>query len=273
MKLALIQQCTSYNKESNINKGMEALKKAAHQGAQIVCYSELAFEPFYPQEKAKSNVIELSETVPGPTTEAFSSLAAQYGVVVVFNLLEKDGTNTYDTSPIINSDGTLLGKTRMIHITDYPCFHEKGYYKPGNLGAPVYNTKYGKIGIAICYDRHFPEYMRALALNGAEIVVVPQAGTADEWPDGLYEAELEVASFQNGYYTALCNRVGKEKKIEFSGESFVCNPDGKVIARADKDCEEILFCDINLNEAKNSHAKKLFLRDRRPDLYDKWLSK
>ena len=217
MKIALIQQPASYDKESNLTKGIEAFKKAAQQGAQLICYSELAFEPFYPQEKAKSNIMDLAETIPGPTTEAFSSLAAQYGIAVVLNLFEKDGDYTYDTSPIINSDGTLLGKTRMVHITDYTFFHEKDYYKPGNLGAPVYNTAYGKIGIAICYDRHFPEYMRALALNGADIVVVPQAGAVDEWPEGLYEAKLRVASFQNGYFTALCNRVGKEKKHRICG--------------------------------------------------------
>ena len=273
MKIALIQQHASYDKENNLTKGLEALKNAALQGAQLICYAELAFEPFYPQEKAKPNVKVLAETIPGPTTEAFTSLAAQYGIAVVLNLFEKDGDDTYDTSPIINSDGTLLGKTRMVHITDYTFFHERGYYRPGNLGAPVYNTSYGKIGIAICYDRHFPEYMRALALNGAEIVVVPQAGAVDEWPEGLYEAELQVASFQNGFFTVLCNRVGKEQNIEFAGESFVCNPEGKVIARAGKGTEEILFCDIDINEVKNSHAKKLFLKDRRPDLYDKWLLK
>ena len=119
----------------------------------------------------------------------------------------------------------------MIHITDYDCFHERGYYCPGDSGAPVYETAYGKIGVAICYDRHYPEYMRALTLSGAEIVFVPQAGAVGEWPEGLYEAELRVAAFQNGYFTALCNRVGQEPKLNFAGESFVCDPSGCVIAR------------------------------------------
>ena len=119
----------------------------------------------------------------------------------------------------------------MVHITDYPCFHEKGYYAPGT-GAPVYETRFGRIGVAICYDRHYPEYMRALALGGAELVVVPQAGAVGEWPDGLYEAEMQVAAFQNGYFVALCNRVGEEECLTFAGESFVCAPDGRLIARA-----------------------------------------
>ena len=137
------------------------------------------------------------------------------------NLFEKDGEYTYDTSPVIDSDGSLIGKTRMVHIPDYENFHERCYYSPGNLGPGVFQTAVGKLGIAICYDRHYPEYMRAMAVKGAELVIIPQAGAVGEWTDGMYEAEMRVASFQNGYYTALCNRVGKEEKLEFSGESFV----------------------------------------------------
>jgi N-carbamoylputrescine amidase len=158
----------------------------------------------------------------------------------------------------------------MVHITDYACFHEKSYYKPGNNGAPVYQTEFGNIGVAICYDRHYPEYMRYLALNGAEIVFIPQAGAVDEWPEGLNEAELRVAAFQNGYFTALCNRVGKEEYLTFAGESFVCNPNGSIIAKAEKSREEILYCEVDLAEVKSSHAKKLFFKDRRPELYKDW---
>jgi len=249
---------------------MDAVRKAAEQGAQIICFAELAFEPFYPQNKASDNNLELAETVPGPTTEKFSSLAMELGVVIILNLFEKDRNSTYDTSPMINSDGNLLGKTRMIHITDYTCFHEKGYYFPGDQGVPVYDTAFGKVGISICYDRHFPEYMRALALGEAEIVFIPQAGAVGEWPQGLYEAEMRVAAFQNGYFSALCNRVGEEPKLTFAGESFVCDPSGKVIARADEGTEEILYCDCDLDLVKESHARKLFFRDRRPQLYREW---
>jgi N-carbamoylputrescine amidase len=114
--------------------------------------------------------------------------------------------------------------------------------------------------------------MRALALNGADLVVVPQAGCVDEWPEGLFEAELRVAAFQNGYFTALCNRVGKEPRLEFAGESFVCDPSGRVIARAGRGSEETLLCDVNLDEARDSHARRLFLRDRRPDQYGGWFA-
>ena len=160
----------------------------------------------------------------------------------------------------------------MIHITDYACFHEQGYYTPGDTGAPVYDTRTGRIGVAICYDRHYPEYMRALAVGGADLVVVPQAGAVSEWPEGLYEAEMRVAAFQNGYYVALCNRVGEEDCLTFAGESFVCAPDGQVIARAAAMEDAILYADVDLAATTTSHARRLFLRDRRPDLYGAWIA-
>jgi N-carbamoylputrescine amidase len=210
--------------------------------------------------------------VPGPTTERFAELARRAGVVVVLNLYERDGREAYDCSPVIDADGRLLGRTRMIHITDYACFHEQGYYTPGNTGAPVYDTRAGRIGVAICYDRHYPEYMRALALGGADLVVVPQAGSVGEWPDGLYEAEMRVAAFQNGYSVALCNRVGPEDCLTFGGESFVTDPEGQVIARAPALQDAILYADIDPGAAARSHARRLFLRDRRPELYSGWFN-
>jgi len=272
MRIALVQQHATHDLKDNLRRGLEALTVAAGDGAQLVCFAELAFDPFYPQRPAGESSAELAEKVPGPITEAFSRRAAELGVVVVLNLYERDGEECYDCSPVIDADGTLVGRTRMVHITDYACFHEQGYYTPGDTGAPVFATRVGKIGVSICYDRHYPEYMRALAVAGAELVVVPQAGAVGEWPDGLYEAELRVASFQNGYFTALCNRVGSEECLNFAGESFVCAPDGRVVARAPLGEDHILVADIDLAEAAASHARKLFLRDRRPELYADWLA-
>ncbi|MFA7419810.1 MAG: nitrilase-related carbon-nitrogen hydrolase [Melioribacteraceae bacterium] len=272
VKIALVQQKASVNKEENISKGIEAVKKAASDGAKIICFAELAFTKFFPQNRS-AKPLDIAESVPGKTTELFSKLAKELGVVIILNLYEQDRENTYDSSPVINADGKILGVTRMIHITDYECFYEKDFYTPGNTGAPVYETAFGKIAVAICYDRHYPEYMRALAINGAQIVFIPQAGAVGEWPEGLYEAEMRVAAFQNGYYTALCNRVGEEECLNFSGESFVCDPDGEVIARAGIGTDEILFCNIDLEKNDNSHAKRLFMRDRRPELYKEWFGK
>jgi N-carbamoylputrescine amidase len=271
MRIALVQQRATGDRVVNRTHGLAALEEAARQGAQLVCFAELAFEPFHPQFPARGSVVHLAETVPGPTTEAVAELARRHGVAVVLNLLERDGDRTYDSSPVIGPDGRLLGRTRMVHVPDYAGFHERGYYTPSDLGAPVYETAVGKIGVAICYDRHYPEYMRALGLAGAKVVVVPQAGTADEWPSGLFEAEMRVAAFQNGYFTALCNRVGRESDLEFSGESFVCDPEGKVVAQAGRGTEEILVTDLDLDRIERSPARRLFLRDRRPDLYSDWL--
>ena len=271
MRIALVQQHATPDKPANVARGLEALERAARDGAELVAYAELAFERFHPQQPASGNPLSLAETVPGPITDIFAKKARELGVVVVLNLYERDGERAFDCSPVIDADGSLLGRTRMIHITDYPCFHEQGYYTPGDTGAPVYRTRAGQVGVAICYDRHYPEYMRALALGGADVVVVPQAGSIGEWPDGLYEAEMQVAAFQNGYFVALCNRVGEEDCLTFAGESFVCAPDGRVLARAPAGRDAVLASDLDIQDNAASHARRLFMQHRRPELYPAWL--
>ena len=271
MKLALIQQPASHDRQANLEVGISAARLAAENGADLICFAELAFDRFYPQQQATPAELALAVPIPGPSTDPFCEIARQHRCVIVLNVFESCNGKTYDSSPVIDADGSILGTTRMVHITDYPCFHEQGYYAQGDHGAPVYDTKVGRIGVAICYDRHYPEYMRALGVAGAQVVVVPQAGAVDEWPEGLYEAELRVAAFQNGYFTALCNRVGKEECLTFAGESFVCGPDGRTLSRAGQGTHEILYCDIDLGEIDRSHARKLFMRDRRPELYTNWI--
>jgi N-carbamoylputrescine amidase len=267
MKIALVQQHAVKDRDDNLRRGLAAFETAAAAGARLVAYAELGFDHFIPQRPATPEALALAEPIPGPTTEAFSGRAKELGVVAVLNLFERDGDDTYDCSPVIDADGTLIGKTRMVHAIDAPCFHEIGLYTPGDLGAGVFDTAAGRIGIAICYDRHFPEYMRALALKGADLVITPQAGAVDEWPAGLFEAEMQVASFQNGYFTALVNRTGEEDCITFAGESFVTDPMGRVIARAPKLEDHILYVDIDFGLLDACAARKHFLKDRRPDVY------
>ena len=272
MKIALIQQAASNDRQANFAKGVEAARSAAENGADLICFAELAFDRFYPQKVATAEEIKLAVEIPGPnSTDPICQIAKEQDCVIVLNVFESSDGKTYDSSPVIDADGTILGTTRMIHITDYPQFHEQGYYEPGNNNVEVFDTKHGKIGVAICYDRHFPEYMRALGVAGAEIVIIPQAGSVDEWPEGLYEAEMKVAAFQNGYFTALCTRVGEEECLTFAGESFVCGPDGRTLARAGQGVDEILYCDLKLAEIAESHAKQLFLKHRRPELYADWI--
>jgi N-carbamoylputrescine amidase len=273
MKIALIQHHATTDIAANVRRAIESSRRAAGEGAALIAFPELAFSPFYPQRPPTVDVRTLAEPVPGPTTEMFQTLARELGVVIVLNLFERDGDGTYDCSPVIDADGSFLGRTRMVHITEYPCFHERQYYRPSTLGAPVFETRAGSVGVAICYDRHFPEYMRALALEGADLVVVPQAGIVDEWPDGFFEAEMCTAAFQNGYFVALCNRVGGEECLTFAGESFVCGPEGAVRARAPKGQDAVLLVDIDLRDTANSHARRVLLHDRRPELYGEWMTR
>ncbi len=267
MKIALVQQHATKDPRENLDRGIAAFHKAVEGGAQLVAFAELAFLPFLPQSPATPQSVSYAETIPGPIVEKFRELARENETVVVLNLFETDGKNTYDSSPVIDADGTLLGTTRMVHIMDGMGFHEKGYYSPGNVRTFVYQTQIGRVGIAICYDRHFPEYMRNLGLEGAEIVLIPQAGATGEWPEGLFQAELQVAAFQNGYYTALVNRVGKEDFLHFSGESFVVDPEGIIIAQAPQNKDFILYADCDFSKITQSPAKKYFIPDRRPEFY------
>ena len=267
VRIALVQQHAGADGAENLRRGLAAAERAAAAGARLVAFAELAFSPFHPRNPSCGAApLELAEPIPGPTTEAFAALARRLGIVVVLNLYERDGDRAYDSSPVLDADGRLLGVTRMLHIAEMPGFHEQGYYAPGDRGMPVYATAAGRVGVAICYDRHYPEVMRALALGGAELVVIPQAGSVGEWPDGLYEAEVRVAAFQNGYFAALVNRVGAEPPLEFAGESFVSDPAGRVVARAPRGDDHVLVADLDLGEVARSHARRLFLRDRRPEL-------
>lgn len=273
MRIALIQQHASEDRRDNLRRALASMRRAAAEGADVAIFAELALDRFFPQCPSLPGAADLAEPVPGPTSDAISSRAAELGLVTVFNMYECDDRGRmFDSSPVYDADGTLLGVTRMVHITDFKWFHEKEYYHPGDRGAPVYETAVGRIGVAICYDRHYPEYMRALALAGADLVAIPQAGAVGEWPEGMYEAEVRTAAFQNGYFVALCNRVGREDELDFAGESFVCDPEGRVVARASGGRDHLLFVDVDLSLCGASTARRLFLRDRRPDLYGAWLS-
>ena len=276
MKLALIQCSATDDRSANVTQGLKSLEEAAQAGADLVVYPELAFTPFYPQHRKQCYAecegndlppLSLTEEIPGPTTELFCEAAKRLGVVVVLNLYARKGDAAFDASPVIDADGTLLGVTKMMHITQYEGFYEQDYYTAAGTQAPVYDTAAGRIGVAICYDRHYSEYLRALALQKADLVVVPQAGALNEWPEGLFEAELRVGAFQNGYYMALANRTGDEDVLTFGGGSFIVDPEGIVVARAPESEPFILYAGLDLQRCTESHARKLFLRDRRPEVY------
>jgi len=276
MRIALAQLSAGPDRAANLARALDAMGEAKRAGADLIAFPEVILDRFFPQVPDDRKALELAEPIPGPTTGRFAERARELGLVTVFNLYELDPATgrRFDSSPVFDADGRLLGVTRMIHITDYEGFHEQSYYFPGDHsegGVPVYDTRAGKIGVAICYDRHYPEVMRALGVAGAELVVIPQAGTVGEWPEGLYEAEVRTAAFQNGYFTALSNRVGVEGKLHFSGESFAVDPEGRVLARGKSLKEDLVLADLDLATCATSTARRLFWKHRRPELYGRWL--
>jgi N-carbamoylputrescine amidase len=271
VRIALAQQHASPDRGDNLSRALDAMQRARDHGAELIVFAELAIDRFFPQHQRRESARAIAEAIPGPATEAIGRQARDLRLVTVFNLYEADAAGScYDSSPVFDADGQILGITRMVHITDYACFHERAYYRPGDRGAPVYATRVGRVGVAICYDRHYPEYMRALGLAGAQVVAIPQAGAVGEWPEGLYEAEVRTAAFQNGYYAALCNRVGAEEKLTFAGESFVADPEGQVIARGKPLADDLVVADLDFARCERSTARRLFWHDRRPELYREW---
>jgi len=272
VKIALAQVSSSPDRGRNLERCLDAMRGAAAQAAGLVAFPEVVLDRFFPQRPGDEAARDLAEPIPGPSTERVAALARELGLVTVFNLYERaaDG-RTFDSSPVFDADGTLLGVTRMVHVAQYENFFEQDYYDLGDRGAPVYDTAVGRVGVAICYDRHYPEYMRALGVGGAQLVIIPQAGSVGEWPYGMFEAEVRTAAFQNGYFAALCNRVGVEEQLTFAGESFVSDPEGRVVARARSGEDDLLVADLDLGRAADSTARRLFWRDRRPELYRDWL--
>jgi len=267
VRIALAQTSADEDIGNNIEKAETFMKKAADEGARMICFPEMGFMRFFPQYRCDSRFFEYAESVPGPTVERFQKVAQELQLVTIINIYEKEGRGAYyNTSPVIDADGTLLGKSQMIHIAEEPLFNEKYYYKPGMTGFPVYNTQYGIIGVAICYDRHYPEQMRALTLGGAEIIFTPQAGIKGN-PIEPYETEMRAVSFSNQVFVALVNRIGKEDEMDFVGGSFVTEPTGEILSKAGTVREELLVIDCDLDRIDEMRRERPFLRDRRPELY------
>jgi N-carbamoylputrescine amidase len=266
VRVACVQMVMGQDHSGNERRALEAMSKAREQGASVIVFPELSFLPFFPAHPADPQYFEWAVPVPGPLVERFQHAARQHSLVTVINVYEKAGPGRYyDTSPVIDADGALLGVTRMAHIAEEPGFHEKFYYCPGNTAPRVYDTQAGRVGVSICYDRHYPEHLRALALLGAEIILVPTACLEGE-DFSMYEVELQAASFDSQVFTVFCNRTGTEEERTFAGRSFATGPDGRVISRAGPG-EEVLLVDCNLGMIDRIRKHRYYLRDRRPDLY------
>jgi len=248
------------------------LRQAAEQGAEVVCFQEIFYGPYFPADQDRK-WYALTEQVPdGPTTQRFADLAKELGVVLVLPVYEEEKTGIYyNTAAVVDADGSYLGKYRKHHIPHCaPGFWEKFFFKPGNLGYPVFETAAGRIGVYICYDRHFPEGARILGLNGAEIVFNPSATVAG-LSEYLWKLEQPAHAVANGYFVGAINRVGRERPWdigEFYGTSYFCDPRGQIVAEAPRDRDAVVVADLDLDKIEEVRQTWQFYRDRRPETYD-----
>jgi beta-ureidopropionase len=257
--------------DAQLKKVLGFVEEAARQKVQILCFQELFNGPYFCAEQT-TRWYDFTEPVPdGKTTRLFQDLAKKHGMVIIVPLYEREMDGVYyNTAAVIDADGTYLGKYRKNHIPQVaPGFWEKFYFKPGNLGYPTFQTKFARIGVYICYDRHFPEGARMLGLHGAEIVYNPSATVAG-LSEYLWKLEQPAHAVANGYFVGAINRVGTEKPWaigEFYGQSYFCDPRGKMLVTASRDKDELVVSDLDLDVIKGVRNTWQFFRDRRPETY------
>jgi N-carbamoylputrescine amidase len=272
--IGLIQSTGLASSEENLKEAIRSILEAADQGAQIICLQELYRSRYFCQQEDAGR-FSLAESIPGPSTDEFCRLAAELGVVIVAPLFEKRAEGLYhNTAVVIDVDGKLAGRYRKMHIPDDPCFYEKFYFTPGDTGFRSFPTRFGRVGVLICWDQWFPEAARLTALSGAEFIFYPTAiGHHD---DDRVHAEKQYAAWQtvqrghaiaNGVFVAAVNRVGREESMNFWGRSFVSDPFGEVIAQAGDHNPEILIAHCDREQIGETRRHWPFLRDRRIDAY------
>jgi N-carbamoylputrescine amidase len=278
--LGLLQHACTADPAANLKKTLALAERAAKQGANIICTQELFRSQYFCQNEDHGN-FKLAEPIPGPSTKAFQKLAKKHGVVIIASLFEKRASGLYhNTAAIIDADGSLLGIYRKMHIPDDPLYYEKFYFTPGDTGFRAWDTKFGKIGVLICWDQWYPEGARLTAMQGAEILFYP---TAIGWhpqekteygvnQHGAWETIQRSHAVANGCYVAAINRIGTETPIggpgiEFWGQSFVAGTSGQILAKASVDQEEVMLVPIDLDKVDVTRTHWPFLRDRRIDAY------
>jgi N-carbamoylputrescine amidase len=273
--VGLIQMSTAANPDANLATVLPRIRAAANKGARIVCLQELFRSRYFCQSEDHRN-FKLAETIPGPSTEALGKIAQDAKVVIVASLFEKRSAGVYhNTAVIIDADGSIAGKYRKMHIPDDPLYYEKFYFTPGDLGFPSFQTRYAKIGALVCWDQWFPEAARLATLGGAQILFYPTAiGWIPNEPRAVAQGQRSAweviqrsHAVANGVYVAAVNRVGREGKLRFWGNSFVAGPLGEIVARAGGEQDEILVAKCDLSKIEETRQSWPFLRDRRIDAY------
>lgn len=258
-------------KKANIDHQMKLVEEAAKQGVQMLCFQEIFTTPYFCAEQ-QTRWYDAVEKIPdGPTVKLMQEVAKQYGMVLIVPIYEEEISGIYyNSAAVIDADGKYLGKYRKTHIPHVaPGFWEKFYFRPGNLGYPCFDTAFARIGVYICYDRHFPEGARCLGLNGAEIIFNPSATVAG-LSEYLWKLEQPAHAAANGYFVGAINRVGTEAPWnigEFYGQSYFCDPRGQIIAEGSRDQDELVVADLDMDKIREVRNTWQFFRDRRPDAY------
>ena len=270
VRAAIVQTAWTGDQDSMIKKNVDYARQAAEQGAQVMCFQELFYGPYFCQVQENEHFAYAEPIPDGPTTKLMLDLAKETGMVLIVPIFEMEQEGFYyNTAAVIDADGTYLGKYRKNHIPHVKGFWEKFYFRPGNLGYPVFDTAVGKIGVYICYDRHFPEGWRALGLNGAKIVFNPSAvdrGLSMH----LWNLEQPASAVANEYFIGAINRVGKEEfgDNDFYGSSYFVDPRGQIVGDSASDTEEeLVIRDLDLDTVEEVRQQWAFYRDRRPDAY------
>jgi N-carbamoylputrescine amidase len=269
MKISTIQIQGTSDIEANRAEAKRLIAEAAAAGAELIVLPEMSILEFFPRLPHHYEYFDLAEPIPGPTSDWFSSVAREHGVHIVYNHYEQSPEHLFfDTSVVVHREGRLVGRQRMMHIAEEPGYNEKFYYTPGWDTYRVFELGGWHFGIAICYDRHFPEVFRSFILQGAELVLVPTAVAASEPFADVFEAELRAAAVTHGVYIAVANRSGSEPPLEFLGQSMIVDPQSGLAAAVDDRPNQV--CTAEIEKAAVTKARTLFpfLRDRRPETYD-----
>lgn len=276
VNIGLVQMSCDEKPEKNLKKAIAAIGEAARRGAHIVCLQELFRSQYFCQTE-NIELFKLAETIPGPSTDALSKIAKQKKVDIIASLFEKRAPGIYhNTAVMIDAAGKIAGKYRKMHIPDDPLYYEKFYFTPGDLGFQTHQTTYGKVGALVCWDQWFPEAARLTALSGAQFLFYPTAiGWLPEEEKEMNEAQhsawetiQRAHAIANGVYVVVVNRVGKEGRLTFWGQSFVADPFGRILARASAEKDEIMVVECDLSRIEETRQNWPFLRDRRIDAYD-----
>lgn len=264
MRLAMVQMSNSGSVERNLEKSLRAIEEAAEKGAELVLFPEVQLTEFFPQYPGM-DVSRYAVSIENEIVKKFCDACKKYQIMAVPNLYLRETNGTFDASILIDRSGNVTGIQKMVHVAQAEQFYEQDYYTPSDDGFHVFDTEFGKIGIVVCFDRHYPESIRTESLQGADLILIPTVNTKAE-PSEMFEWEVRVQAFQNSVAIAMCNRVGVEGDMDFAGESMAVDANGELLARADA-TEQIVYVDIDLEKSGEVREKRPYTQLRKTEFY------